>query len=152
MNIQHQLRDHQTRGILSSLWIFFFVNHFFMGLHEFANPAFIEQLLGGGFAVSDSTLLIAAITIELPIAMIVLSRVLPNNINWLVNIVAALFTIGLEMVSNPSPDLDNMFFLGAELIGFVAIIMISIRWRSSVSKEGRDSSTGLNLLKGTQTS
>lgn len=137
MDIQNQLRDAKIRGILSSLWIFFFINHFFMGLHEFANPAFIEQLVGGGFAVSDSLLLTAAITIELPIMMIVLSRVLPNNFNWIVNILVAVFTIGLEIMSNPNPDLDNMFFLVAELIGFVTIIAISIRWRSRLIKENR---------------
>ena len=106
-----------------------------MGLHEFANPAFLEQLLGGGFAVSDSLLLMAAITIELPIIMIVLSRVLPNNINWIVNILVAVFTIGLEIINNPNPDLDNTFFLAAELIGFLTIIIISIRWRLILIKE-----------------
>ena len=138
MDIQNQLRDGKIRGILSSLWIFFFINHFFMGLHEFANPAFIAQLLGGGYAVSDSLLLTAAITIELPIMMIVLSRVLPNKINWIVNILIALFTIGLEIMNNPNPDLDNMFFLAAELTGFVTIIVISIRWRLRLAKENRN--------------
>jgi hypothetical protein len=138
MDIQNQLRDAKIRGILSSLWIFFFINHFFMGLHEFANPAFIEQLVGGGFAVSDSLLLMAAITIELPIIMIVLSRVLPNKINWIVNILVAVFTIGLEIMNNPNPDLDNVFFLVAELIGFVSIIVISISWRLRLIKENRN--------------
>ena len=138
MDIQNQLRDAKIRGILSSLWIFFFINHFFMGLHEFANPAFVEQIVGGGFAVSDSVLLMAAITIELPISMIVLSRVLPNNINWIVNILVAVFTIGLEIMNNPNPDLDNVFFLVAELIGFVTIIVISISWRSRLIKENRN--------------
>lgn len=137
MDIQNQLRDGKIRGILSSLWIFFFINHFFMGLHEFANPAFLEQLLGGGYTVSDSLLLTAAVTIELPIMMIVLSRVLPNKANWIANIFVALFSIGLEIMNNPSPDLDNMFFLAAELTGFVTIIVISIRWRARVAKENR---------------
>ena len=137
MDIQNQLHDGKIRGILSSLWIFFFINHFFMGLHEFANPAFLEQLLGGGYTVSDSLLLTAAITIELPIMMIVLSRVLPNKANWIANIFVALFSIGLEIMNNPSPDLDNMFFLAAELTGFVTIIVISIRWRARVAKENR---------------
>ena len=138
MDIQNQLRDAKIRGILSSLWIFFFINHFFMGLHEFANPAFVEQIVGGGFAVSDSVLLMAAIMIELSISMIVLSRVLPNNINWIVNILVAVFTIGLEIMNNPNPDLDNVFFLVAELIGFVTIIVISISWRSRLIKENRN--------------
>ncbi len=112
MNIQNQIRDEKTRGILSSLWIFFFINHFFMGLHELANPAFVEQVVSGGFNVSDSLLLMAAITIELPIIMIVLSRVLPNKVNWIVNILVAVFTIGLEIMNNPNPDLDNTFFFG----------------------------------------
>lgn len=122
------LADSKTRGILSSLWIFFFVNHFFMGFHEFANPAFVQQLIGG-FDVSDTLLLVAAVTIELPILMVVLSRVLPNRINWIVNIAVAVFAVGLEIMNNPSPDLDNLFFLAAEFVGFATIIVMSIRWR-----------------------
>jgi hypothetical protein len=134
MDIENQLADSRTRGILSSLWVFYFVNHFFMGLHEFANPAFVEQLLGG-FDVSDTLLLIAAITIEVPIAMIVLSRVLPNRINWIVNIVVAVYAVGLEFINNRNPDLDNVFFLLAELAGFVTIIVVSIRWRRRQTRE-----------------
>ena len=137
MELQNQLYDSKIRGVLSSLWLFYFVNHFFMSLHEFANPIFLERLLGG-FDVSDSVMLMAAIMIEIPIAMIVLSRVLPNKINWIVNIVVAILTIGIEIMNNLNPDLDNMFFITAELIGFVAIIVISLRWRSRLVKENRN--------------
>lgn len=132
-----ELANIKTRGILSSLWIFFFVNHFFMGLHEFANPEFVDQLLGG-IEVSDTLLLFAAITIEIPIAMIVLSRVLPSKINWIANIVAAVFSIGLEITNNPNPDLDNIFFLVAELVGFTSIIVICIRWQLCLVKEAKN--------------
>lgn len=139
MNLENQVADLRTRGILSSLWVFYFVNHFFMGMHEFANPAFVEQILNG-FDVSETALLIAAVTIEIPILMIVLSRVLPNKVNWIANIVVAVFAAGLEISNNTSPDLDNLFFLAAEFAGFAAIIVISIRWRrrlSSVSESGK---------------
>jgi len=132
MDIQNELADSRTRGILSSLWVFYFVNHIFMGLHEFANPAFVEQLLAG-IDVSDTVLLVAAITIELPILMSVLSRVLPNRVNWIANIAVAVFAVGLEISSNTNPDLDNLFFLAAEFAGFVAIIVISIRWRKRMA-------------------
>lgn len=136
MNVLNQLRDGKIRGILSSLWIFFFVNHFFMGFHELANPAFVEQLVGG-FEVSDTLLLLAAITIELPIIMIVLSRVLPNKINWIVNILVAVFAVGLEINNNSKPDLDNVFFLVAEFVGFATIVVISVLWRLRLVKENR---------------
>lgn len=41
-------------------------------------------------------------------------------------------------MNNPNPDLDNMFFLGAELIGFMTMVVISIRWRSRLIKENRN--------------
>ena len=105
-----------------------------MGLHEFANPVFLERLLAG-FDVSDSVMLMAAVMIEIPIAMIVLSRVLPNQANWIVNIVVAVLTAGMEIMNNLNPDLDNMFFITAELIGFAAIIVVSLRWRSRLAEE-----------------
>lgn len=107
-----------------------------MGLHEFANPAFVSQLISG-IEVSDSLLLIAAITIQPPILMIVLSRALPNKINWIVNIAVAVFAIGLEIsnVAFNSPDLDNKFFFGVEFLSYFSIICISVYWRLKLIRE-----------------
>ncbi len=134
--LQYQLFDSKIRGILSSLWIIVFINHCFMGLHEFANPGFIKQLIAG-MDVSDFLLLFAAITIQPPIIMIVLSRALPNKINWIVNIGVAIYAIVLESSNiflNGSPDLDNQFFFAVEIASFIAIIIISILWRRRLVK------------------
>ena len=93
MNIEDQLIDIRTRATISSLWVFFFINHFFMAIHEFANPEFMETLLAGEFAVGDTTLLIAAVALEPTIAMIVLSWVLPSRANWIANVSVAVFAI-----------------------------------------------------------
>jgi hypothetical protein len=137
-NLKRQIRDERIKSILSTLWIAYFINHFFMGLHEMANPVFIDQLLSG-FDVSDALLLFAAITIQPPIWMIVLSKVLPSKVNWIVGIVVAFYTIALELSNvylntNP-PDLDNQFFFAAEMVSFIAIIAISIKWRMNQLKE-----------------
>lgn len=126
-----ELYDSKIKGILSALWVAYFINHFFMAIHEFVNPGFMDQLIAG-MDVSDTLLLIAAITIQPPIFMIVLSKALPSKINWIVNIAVAVFTIGLEISNifgNGTPDLDNQFFFAAEMVSFISIIVISIGWR-----------------------
>jgi hypothetical protein len=130
VNIEDQLIDIRTRATISSLWVFFFINHFFMAIHEFANPEFMETLLAGEFAVGDTTLLIAAVALEPTIAMIVLSWVLPSRANWIANVSVAVFAIALEVASGLDSDLDNKFFIAAELTGLIAIIVISVKWRS----------------------
>ena len=62
--------------------------------------------------------------------MIVLSWVLPSRANWIANVSVAVFAIALEVVSGLDSDLDNKFFIAAELTGLIAIIVISVKWRS----------------------
>ena len=137
MNTQNQFSDTRMRGILSSLWIFYFVNMFARDLHEFANPVFMEQLIAG-ISVSETILLIAALVLEIPMAMIVLSRVLPNKINWIVNIVVAVLILGLTISNNLNPDLDDVFFVIAETLGLLTVIVISTGWRLRLVKEKKE--------------
>lgn len=137
MNTQNQFSDTRMRGILSSLWIFYFVNMFARDLHEFANPAFIKQLIAG-ITVSETILLVAAMVLEIPIVMIVLSRVLTNKINWFVNIVVAVLMLGVTISNNLNPDQDDVFFMIAETLGLLTVITLSVRWRLRLVKEKKE--------------
>ncbi len=136
MDIQKELRDSRIKAILSALWITFFINHFFMGLHELANPEFFQRLVVG-LDVPDALLLVAAITIQPPIFMIALALILPTRINGLINIIVGFYAILMEAgnVLTNNPDADNWFFFAMEMLSYISIIVISFRWRRKLKLE-----------------
>ena len=88
-----------------------------------------------GFGVTEATLLIAAVTLEIPILMIVLSRVLPARINWIANTVVAAYAAVLLVSQSSSPDLDDVFFLIMGLLTFVSIAVIAIWSRKRMPRD-----------------
>jgi len=60
--------------------------------------------------------------------MTALALLLPHTINRWANIGVGLLTIAMIVAMNRDPDLDNVFFMGIELIAIIAIIGIAWRW------------------------
>ena len=61
--------------LLSSLWIFFLLNMIVKDIHEIAKPEFLAASLARP-PIPEELFLVAGILLEIPIAMVVLSRVL----------------------------------------------------------------------------
>ena len=66
--------------------------------------------------------------VEIPILMTVLALLLPHGMNRWANIGVGLLTIVMIVAMNIKPDLDNVFFMGIQLI---AIVGIAWQWRAS---------------------
>lgn len=58
-----------------------------------------------------------------------LEQVLKYRVNRCVNIIVGLIAIAIVVMSNLSPDLDNIFFMIIEMIALLAIIGIAWRWK-----------------------
>ena len=73
------------RVILSTLWIFLTVNYIFCDVFSNMVPGVLKELVmtGGlsGLQLTQGFLLIAAISMEIPMVMIVLSRILKYGVN-----------------------------------------------------------------------
>jgi hypothetical protein len=111
------------RGRLSALWVFVMFNMLAADVISFLDGAFLAQLLtgyAGEVRITSSFQLAAAILIEIPIAMIVLSRSLPLPWNRLVNPVAALVT-AIFVIGGGSTSPHYIFFAAAE-VGALAVI------------------------------
>ena len=68
--------------------------------------------------------------------MTVLAVLLPHAINRWANIGVGIFTIAMIVAMNRDPDLDNVFFMGIQLIALIAIIGIAWRWCKQHSQHG----------------
>ena len=117
------------RETLSTLWIVVMFTMIFADILTFITPGVIKQIVEVSTDVKTTQplLLIFAFLLELPIAMIFLSRILKYKINRILNIVVSVITI-LFVIGGGSPYLHYYFFATVEVICMIAIIIFSIRW------------------------
>src|SRR4030095_3021090 len=103
------------RGRLSALWVFVMFNMLAADVISFLDGNLLAQLLtgyAGEVRITSTFQLAAAIMIEIPIAMIVLSRSLPFRWNRIANPVAALATAAF-VVGGGSASPHYLFFAAA---------------------------------------
>ncbi|MCR9158500.1 MAG: DUF6326 family protein [Rhodobacteraceae bacterium] len=122
--------NRNPRVLLSILWIFVMLNFFARDIHELGRPGMLEQMMSGtidGVVVTDMMMLLGGIMIEIPILMTILAFILPSGANRWTNIGMGLLTMAMIVAMNLKPDLDNVFFMGVQLIALIAIVVIALR-------------------------
>ncbi|NAS12204.1 DUF6326 family protein [Poritiphilus flavus] len=116
-------------ALLSTLWIFILFNMIFRDLHQFASEGFIQEIMA--LEISQEMVLVYGIVLEIPIAMVLLSRILDDKFNKWANIIAGVITsLGL-LSSLPTADMDDIFFIMVESAALLAIIRIAWKLTSS---------------------
>lgn len=122
------------RVLLSSLWVFVMLNYLYADVISLMDPVLLPQWLAGnveGMAITRPFLLGAAVMMEVPIAMTLLSRVLPYRANRWANIGAAVFKtvvmVATLFVGRPSGY--YVFFATIEIACTVFIAALAWRWR-----------------------
>lgn len=116
---------------LSTLWIFVMFNMVFADIVGFMNPGALENIMKGtvGLEITQELLLVFSIVLEIPIAMIFLSRVLKYRANRWANITAGVITI-LFVIGGGSTYLSYIFFATVEVICMSLIIWYAWKWPS----------------------
>ena len=126
----------RTQTLLSTLWIFVILNMFARDIHELGRPGMLEQVMSGvvdGVIITEGLMLLGGLMFEIFLIMVVLSQVLKYKINRCVNMIVGLIAIAIVVMTNLSPDLDNIFFMIVEIIALVTIIGIAWRWKIETS-------------------
>jgi hypothetical protein len=119
-----------TRNKLSMLWIIVMFNMVFADILSFITPGALQEIMtgyAGKLQVTQGILLVFAVLIEIPIAMIFLSRVLKYQINRIVNIIACVVTIAF-VVGGGSAYLHYKFFAAVEVACMLLIAWNAIKW------------------------
>jgi Sec-independent protein secretion pathway component TatC len=116
---------------LSTLWVVVMFNMAFADILTFIKPGALQDLWAGqaGVQVTEGLLLVFAILIEIPIAMIFLSRILQRGANRWVNTAAAVITT-VFVVGGGSLDLHYVFFAIVQ-VACMALIVWSVWSRRS---------------------
>jgi uncharacterized membrane protein YhaH (DUF805 family) len=85
-----------TKSGLSTMWVFVMLNMIFADILSAMDASILKQFLAGHadqITITPTFILIAAIATEIPIAMVVASRMLPLNISRWANMGAAVLTV-----------------------------------------------------------
>ena len=116
---------------LSTLWVVVMFNMVFADILTFIKPGALQELWAGqaGVQVTPGLLLVFAILIEIPIAMIFVSRILKRGPNRWANTVAAVITTAF-VAGGGSLDLHYVFFATVE-VACMALIAWSVWTRRS---------------------
>lgn len=122
--------DMKTR--FSLLWIFILFNMIYADILGFMKPGFLEDVITGdvgGVQVTTGFLLIAAVMLEIPILMVLLSRFLKYRINRWANMIAAVITI-LFIIGGGSAAPHYIFFATIEVLALLLIIWSAWKWKN----------------------
>ena len=125
--------------ILSTLWIFVATNYIFCDVITLMYPEGLKQTMSGtagSIQVTQSFLLGAAIFMEIPLVLIILSRVLKYQANRLSNIVAGTLMTVIQFMSlfvGTAPTLHYIFFSTIEITCTSFIVWYAWKWINPVS-------------------
>jgi len=124
---------------LSTLWVVVMFNMVFADILTFITPGALQDLWTGqaGVHVTPGLLLAFAILLEIPIAMIFVSRLLKPGANRWANTVAAVVTTAF-VVGGGSLSLHYVFFATVEIACMALIVWSVWTQRDSVQAWRRE--------------
>lgn len=142
MNTNEKMMSQGVRTTISTLWIVVMFNMIFADILGFVMPGSLETIINGetGFNITQELLLIFAVLLEIPIAMIFLSRVLNRRANQWANTFAALITT-IFIIGGGSNYLHYYFFAGMEILCMVAIVWSVWAWPAQEVENPKESTT-----------
>jgi hypothetical protein len=115
---------------LSTLWIVVMLNVVLADILSFITPGALSDIMTGtpgGIQISQELLLMFAILLEIPVAMIFLSRTLTYRVNRWANIIACAVTIAF-VVGGGSAYLHYYFFAAIEVACMAGIAWSAWKW------------------------
>jgi hypothetical protein len=129
------------KALFSTLWIFLMFNYLYCDFLSNMESTVLKGLLDGpiaGMAVTPAFMLNAALLMEIPTAMVLLSRVLPFRINRWANIVTGLIMTlvqvgSLFVGSGPTPH--YIFYSVIEASTAAFIVWFAWNWRAAEAAE-----------------
>lgn len=119
---------------LSVLWIFVMFNYIYADIITLMDPSILSEIITGtvnGIQMTQGLLFAAAILMEIPIAMIILSIALkPKASKWTNISAGTIKTLAIiATLFAATPTLYYLFFASIEIAFTSAIVIIAWKWK-----------------------
>jgi MFS family permease len=119
--------------ILSTLWVFATLNYLYCDVVTLMDPVYLKRLMtgvAGGIQITQGFLLGAAILVEIPIAMVLLSRILKYRASRWANIIAGTIMTAVQILTLfvGTPTIYYVFFSAIEITCTALIVWYAWRW------------------------
>jgi len=120
--------------VLSTLWIFVMLNYLYCDVIGLMDSNLLKQYLTGkinGMDMNEGFLLGAAILMEIPIALVLLSRILRYKANRLINILAAIIMTVVQTATffEGTPAPYYIFCSIIEIAITIYIFWYALKWK-----------------------
>ena len=121
--------------LLSTLWIFLVVNFIFCDVFGLHHAEYLNDILNGnadGMPITQEFLLCFSVVMEIPMAMILVSRLLTPKYNRILNMIfgALLAIVQLWSLTVGSATLHYWFFSVIEIATCISIVWIAWKWEN----------------------
>ncbi len=123
--------------LLSTMWVFILLNMIIRDLHQFLHIGYIQEMME--MSISEEAMLVFGIVAEIPLLMIVLSRILKPMPNKWANTFAAIIALLGLLSTLPNADLDDLFFMVVQIISLTVVVRIAWslkKHRRNINKKG----------------
>ena len=135
----------EMRSKLSTLWTFVTLNMITADVLSLYIPEAMDEYYEFADGREADLMLGGAIMYQIPISMVLLSKVLPYKANRLANMIAA-GMMTAAVVAGGSTDPHYMVCAGAEIVGFSLIAWNAWKWQNPEGKHNdKKHDLGLNL-------
>ncbi|TFH03396.1 MAG: hypothetical protein E4H14_16740 [Candidatus Thorarchaeota archaeon] len=121
------MNSEDVKTKISTLWIFIMINMLAADIYGFMLPGALQEIIDNTLGITAEFLLIPAVMIEVPIAMIFLSRVLKYKQNRLANIIAVAINLFFVLGLGPS-TIVYYFFVALEVVAMLLIVWLAWKW------------------------
>lgn len=129
--------DGSRKNLLSLLWIYLTLNYIYCDVFTLHLSQYLEAFLSGnvgGMEITEEFLLIFAVIMQIPIVMILLSRVLTFKLNKAANIIAGCITTSVQAITvTMGGTLHYMLFSFFEISTGLLIIYLAVTWKNNSS-------------------
>jgi hypothetical protein len=122
-----------SKDKLSILWLFVTLNYLYCDVVTVMDPSKLKQFASGtvnGFQISPEFLLGASILVEVPIAMVLFSKILKPSINKWANIAAGIImtVVQFSTLLGTPPTSYYLFFSILEITTTLFIVFYAWKW------------------------
>lgn len=122
--------------LLSTLWIFAVLNYLYCDIMGIMDVNLLKQYMTGmvnGMEMNENLLLAAAILMEIPMVMVLLSRILNYRSNRLANIIAGIIMTLVQTATlfAGEPTKYYVFCSIIEIATTLVIVVLAWKWKNS---------------------